>query len=144
MATQTQMPIFMGLAAGLNASGQIGNIAATIRTVAKTASYTAKAEESGTWFTNTGASGAVTITLPAPAAAVAGVYYLFTATAAQSFAVASGTADTMVTDGDAAADSLTASTASHIIGATLLVVCDGSLWLTFAAGNGSAVWTAAS
>jgi len=142
MAAQTQMPIYNGLAAGLDSSQRISNIAATMRVVAKTAAYTCKAEESGTVFTNTGASGGVTFTLPTVAAALNGVYYYFFTTVAQVITVASDPSDKMVCDNNATADSLAGSTSGHVIGAGLLVICDGTQWLTFQ-GGGSQVWVVA-
>ena len=142
--TQSNMPIYKGLAPGLNTEGQIPNLAALLRTVAKTASYTVTTDDSGTVFTTTGATGAVVFTLPAVATASAGCFYIFVNTVDQDMTVTSGTADKLVYDGDAAADSLAFSTASHKIGGAVLVVCDGANWLSFVAGNGSAVATAAS
>lgn len=143
MATaQSQMPLYMGLAPGLNAQGQIENISARMNIINKTAAYTVKDYESGSVFTITGATGGVTFTLPTIASALKGVYYYFVTTAAQTITVASDPTDKMVVDNNATADSLASSTAGHIIGASLLVVCDGSVWLTME-GGGAAVWVVA-
>ncbi|HQN43930.1 MAG TPA: hypothetical protein PLA25_07330 [Anaerolineaceae bacterium] len=142
MAHQTQMNTFMGNAPMLDGDTlQIKNIAATLNTVSKAASYTVKVIDSGTVFDTTGATGAVTFTLPP--VANAGCFFVFVNTVNQNMAVVSDPVDKMVYDNDAAADSLTASTSGHKIGAALLVVSDGTNWLAFAAGNGSAVFTAA-
>lgn len=142
MASQTQMPIYMGMTPGLNDQGQIENLAARLKVVAKTAAYTVKDYESGTVFTNTGASGSVTFTLPTIATALAGVFYWFFTVAGQNIVVASDPTDKLVVDNNATADTLTSSTSGHVIGAGLLVICDGTQWLTFQ-GGGSQVWVVA-
>lgn len=143
MAHQTQMNTFMGNAPMLDGDTlQIKNLAATLNTVSKAAAYTVKAIDSGTVFDTTGATGAVTFTLP-PVAAATGCVFMFVNTVDQNMTVTSDPVDKLVYDNDAAADSLAASTSGHKIGAALLVVSDGTNWLAFAAGNGSAVFTAA-
>jgi hypothetical protein len=109
------------------------------RFVAKTADYTILSpltagggDRSGTIFTNRGAVGTVNFTLPAPALALAGVHYDFVTVAAQIMGVLTATADTLITDNDATADSL--STAARI-GVQLRLVCDGTSWIaTLASG----------
>jgi len=143
MAHQTQMNTFMGNAPMLDGDTlQIKNIAATLNTVSKAASYTVKVIDSGTVFDTTGATGAVAFTLP-PVKTSTGCVFMFVNTVDQTMTVTSDPADKLVYDNDAAADSLAASTSGHKIGAALLVVSDGTNWLAFAAGNGSAVFTAA-
>lgn len=142
MTAQSQMPLYMGLAPGLNSQGQIDKISARMNVVAKTAAYTVKDYESGTLFTNTGATAGVTFTLPTIATTLAGVYYYFATVAGYAITVASDPADKMVVDNNATADSLASSTAGHLIGASLLVVCDGTQWLTME-GGGAAVWVVA-
>lgn len=61
-------------------------------------------------FTNAGASGSVTFTLPTPNRAVFGHWYRFLALVAQAVVVAAPTADTLVALSDAAADSVQVST----------------------------------
>lgn len=101
---------------------------------AKTTSYTiTPADKCGTLFTNRGAAGAVTFTLPAPTAVPAGTWYEFLGHAAQNIIVAAPTADTLVTLNDAAADSIAMQTAGQIIGALLKVRNDGTQW--FAVGE---------
>lgn len=96
--------------------------------VAKTANYTIATgtDPSGTVFTNRGAAGTITFTLPAPSAALAGVVYDFVTVAAQIMTVATLTADTLIADNDATADSL--STTARI-GVSLRVMCDGTSWI---------------
>src|SRR5262245_16125705 len=113
------------------------------RVVAKTADYTIVSpatnagDASGTIFTNRGATGAVVFTLPAPAQNIAGVFYDFLGVADQTFTVATATADTLINDGDAAADSLAVSTSAHKIGACMRVMCDGTAWAAIG------IWSAA-
>lgn len=82
------------------------------RTVRKTAAYTLRPpfDRPGTVFTNAGAVGSVTFTLPAPTRAVLGHWYRFVALVAQAVVVAAPTADTLVALGDTAADSVQVST----------------------------------
>ncbi len=92
------------------------------------ADYTVVAADSGTMFL---ATAAVTFTLPTKAA---GLAFGFMQTADANMVVASaGSADDAITDGDAGADTITYSTSSHKIGATLLVEIapDLTKWLTF-------------
>jgi hypothetical protein len=109
------MPMATGvLAPGLDANGFISNIAYKPRVVAKTAAYTVLASESGTIFTTEGATGAVAFTLPA-ASTGPWVFEFFNAEDIDMSVVA-GTADTMVTFNDVAADSLAYSTSSEKVG----------------------------
>ena len=78
--------------------------------VAKTASYTVTAAESGTLFTTTGATGAVEFTLPSKAA---GLHFWFFNTVDQNMTVTADAVDTIVTFNDAAADSVATSTSSE-------------------------------
>lgn len=116
------------LAPGLNANGQIPNLAALLRVSAKTAAYTVLASESGTFFSTEGATAAVTFTLPAPTAVSAGTFYFFYNAEDIDMTVASGTADLMVAFNDVAADSVAFSTTSEKVGSGLLVVGDGAKW----------------
>jgi hypothetical protein len=109
-------------AAGFGAYGS-----ALRRVQAKTASYTCTAADSGTLFTTTGASGAVTFTLPAVATST-GVWYEFVNTVGQNMII-TAPADTLVAFNDATATSLTYSQASELIGASCKVTCDGTKWL---------------
>lgn len=97
---------------------------------AKTASYQIlPTDRSGTIFTNRGAAGAVTFTLPGPTTVPAGTYYEFVGIADQNITVAAPTADTLVALNDAAADSVAMSTAAQKIGAHAKAICDGTAWI---------------
>lgn len=111
------------------------------RIVAKTAAYTVTAEESGTLFTNEGATAAVAFTLPAVTGLPIGVNYEFYGRSATGFSVASnGSSDNIVALNDSAADTLTLTTTSLIIGGYIRVIWDGSRWLSIrGAGNTVAV-----
>lgn len=102
---------------------------------AKTAAYTVLPSDTGKIFTNRGATGSVTFTLPAPADNN-GMYVTFYAIADFAIVIASATADTMVIptddtgtgDGDLAADSFTFATSNEITGASCMCFCDGTGW----------------
>lgn len=102
-----------------------------LRVQAKATSYTVVygTDPSGTIFTNRGASGAVTFTLPAAAQARKGVFYRFVGIADQNIVVAAATADTLVVINDLEADSLAIQTSSVKIGAEIEVFCDGTNWI---------------
>lgn len=111
------------------------------RIVPKTASFTLDPTTTrcGTIFTNRGAGGAVTMTLPQLTNAQAGStwdgwWVEFQAEVDQNIAVAC-TAGKAVTDGNAAATSLTASTASHKIGAVIRAVWSAALQKWFVRGT---------
>lgn len=95
------------------------------RHVAKTASYTIKpdTDKPGTVFTNAGAGGAVTFTLPTPNKAVLGWWYRFLGVADQNIIVQPPTADTLIVINDVAADSLALQTAGQKIGGVIEVQC---------------------
>lgn len=98
------------------------------RTVtAKTADYAVVAADSGTVFVTTGAAGAVNFTLPS--VATAGLEFTFVNTVDQNMVITATAADTMVLVNDAAADSVTFSTASEKIGASVTCISDGTNWL---------------
>lgn len=128
------MNTFMGRAAGLNEYGQIPALAWTPKVTAKTTSYTVLAAESGTIFTTTGATAALTFTLPAISDGPFVFYFLSGADVAMT--VTAETVDTMVTFNDLAADSVALSTASEIIGGGVMVVCDGTTLFAFQLGVG--------
>ena len=96
-------------------------------TVAKTANYTVgtvATDVAGTIFTNRGAAGAVTFTLPSP---TAGTYYFFASVVAQTMTVTAGSA-IAVTINNAAATSIAFSTASQQIGSFAVAIADGTSW----------------
>ena len=100
------------------------------REVVKTSSYTVVAADAGTLFMTTGASGAVTFTLPTKAAGLGPFEFLNMAD--QNMTVASaGSADDIVAMGDLGADSIAFSTSSQKIGGRVRLVCDasGTKWL---------------
>ena len=99
---------------------------------AKTGNYTilTGTDPSGSIFTNRGAGGGVTLTLPAPTLALEGTYYKALVIVAQSLGFAAPTADTLITDNDAAADSI----ASSRIGTEITVYCDGISWIATVSG----------
>lgn len=94
--------------------------------VAKTASYILKGNDEDKLFTNTGAGGAVTFTLPPIADVVDGWSVSFMATAGQAITVAAPSG-LLVTFNNAAATSIAFSTASEIIGSGVHVVYSSGL-----------------
>jgi hypothetical protein len=95
---------------------------------AKTASYTITTNDFGKMFTNRGDTDAITFTLPAVSTAPAGVIVWFYQIADFNMAIA-GTAGELVTHNDAAANSVTYSTAGDLIGTCIAAVSDGTSWL---------------
>lgn len=95
------------------------------RVVDKTAAYAVSRlnDECGTVFTNRGATGGVTFTLPTPNFSYLGDFYDFRGIANFAVTVASATNGDIVTKNDAAANSVAASTAGEIIGAALRAEC---------------------
>lgn len=106
------------------------------RTFAKLASFTIVYPffVPGTVFTNRGATGSVTATLPAANQALMGCWYEFQLHADQSFIVAAPTANTLVTLGDATADNVGFQVANKKIGRRIRVFCDGTSWFAFPHG----------
>ena len=99
--------------------GTYGQQLVPVREVTKTADYTAVTADSGTLFDNTGATGAVTITLPAIAVGLSmGIVVL----ADQSMTIASAAGNDIAAFNDASATSLAFSTGGAKVG--------GRLWLT--------------
>ena len=96
--------------------------------VARTANYTVGSTATdaiGTVFTNEGAAGAVTFTLPAP---TSGAYYFFAGMVAQTLTISAGSA-IGVTVNNAAATSIAYSTASQQIGSFAVAIAVGNRWL---------------
>jgi hypothetical protein len=105
---------------------------------AKTAAYTVTAEESGTLFTNRGATASVTFTLPAVTGLPIGTHYSFYSVTNAGLAVASnGSADNITTMNDLSADSITMTTDSRAIAAAVDVIWDGTRWLAKQASVGN-------
>lgn len=92
---------------------------------AKTSNYTVVAADSGTIFTNTGAGGTVTFTLPTSATAGSGWHCWILVTAAQTVAVTANSGE-LVTLNNAAATTATWSTSSEKVGVNMWIVCDGA------------------
>src|SRR5262245_47078456 len=101
------------------------------RLVAKTANYSVnpgKGDFSGSIFTNRGATGAVTFTLPNPNAGLAETLYDSLSVVDQTLTVAAPTGK-VLTFNNAAATSVAASTAGQKIGAAVSAYCDGVSWV---------------
>lgn len=112
-----------------------------VRVVNKTAAYTIKqanGDAAGTVFTNRGAGGSVTFTLPTPNLQTLGDYYDFRVRADQSLIVAAAAANTLVTPGDVTADNVGFQIANKKVGRGLRVVCLGDdntfAWYAFPLG----------
>jgi hypothetical protein len=97
--------------------------------LAKTSAYTFNNSDWGAIFTNRGATGSVTFTLPAVAGTPAGAYVIIYIVADFEVVVAA-TSGELVTFNNAAADTVTITEASEHIGAGLTFICDGTSWLT--------------
>ena len=95
------------------------------RVVGKAASYTVAphVDQPGTVFTNRGASGAVTFTLPTASKGVLGHWYRFKAVVDQNVIVAAPTADTLLVLNDLEADSLAIQNSGQKIGGEIEVQC---------------------
>lgn len=89
--------------------------------VAKTSAYQVLHSDCGTLFTNRGAGGSVTFTLPA--SPPAGWWCEFFTVAAQAIVIASSPVDTLVVHADATADTVTT---AATIGQHFRVVADGT------------------
>lgn len=98
---------------------------------AKTAAYTLLPSDNGKIFTNRGAAGAVTFTLPTPSEALTGVEYTFIVVAGQNVTVAGTGANDIVAFNNAASASVAFTTAAELIGGGVKMVCDGTSWLAF-------------
>ena len=107
---------------------------------AKTADYTLVEGERDVLWTNEGDADAINFTLPTTAKK--DLAYYFYVVADQSLTVTAGTADTMITINDVAADSVAFSTSSQKIGGALACIGDGAKWKVFRIGNGNAVTVA--
>ncbi len=94
--------------------------------VAKTANYTVKFADGGTLFTNRGAAGTITFTLPLTSGAGNGFWVEFATAAAQAIVITSDPIDTLIVHADATADSVTT---AATIGQHFRVINDGTGWL---------------
>ena len=104
---------------------------------AKTAAYTVLASESGVLFTNEGATASVTFTLPAVTNLPIGATFSFYGMSAYGMVVASnGSSDNIVAKNDVAADTITCTTTSLMIGAAVRVIWSGTKWLSYSESVG--------
>lgn len=108
-----------------DALGRLAGNYAGIMIVAATATLTEA--HNGSHIMVRGATGAVTLTLPATPKR--GLRFRVTNVSDQNLIVAAGTADTMVTLNDLAADSVALSTSSEKIGGTFEFIGDGTGWV---------------
>jgi len=123
----------MGLAKGkapeVDVNGILRNLIFSRRHVSKVAAYTVLAKETGTYFNTTGATTAITFTLPAISEGPWEFKFINSVDLAMT--VASGTADTMIGFNDVDLDSIAASTSGEMIGAIINAYCDGTkLWVS--------------
>lgn len=95
------------------------------RIVAKLANYTIRYpfDSGGQVFTNKGATGTITFTLPTPNRNVFGVPYSFQVVADYAVTVAGAAAGDILTKNDATANSVSASTAGELLGARIEALC---------------------
>jgi hypothetical protein len=103
------------------------------RVVAKAAAYniTAAVDAPGTTFTNRGAVGSVTLTLPTPRRSYVGWWYDVLVVVDQTVTLAGKTAGNILTLNDLAANSVDVSTGSQKIGARVRATCVESAAGTF-------------
>lgn len=130
---QTHNPVINGANNAYGASSGVS----LYRCVSKTAAYTILESELGTIFDNTGATASITITLPPvtnlPSGWWCGVYVADN----DGIVLASnGSSDNIIAKNDAAADSITMTTNSLAIGNSVIVVWNGTKWLSFQGASG--------
>jgi hypothetical protein len=107
--------------------------------VAKTSAYTVVPADCGTFFTNRGASGSVTFTLPKSSAELAGWWCEFYTAAAQAIVLASTPVDTLIVHADLTADTVTT---AATIGQHFKVVCDGTGFIVISDPSAASAATA--
>jgi hypothetical protein len=104
---------------------------------AKTAAYTALATENGTIFTNTGAGGAITITLPA---ATVGLNYYFYVNAAQELRIDPNGTETISLPSNGVPGAAGKYLTANAVGETVhLMCCVAGTWACF---GYTGTWTA--
>lgn len=134
-STQNQTNVPLG--GGISPYGALVGVPLYATVTAKTAAYTVKESEFGVIFTNRGCTAAVAFTLPPVTSLPTGWWAMFYSVDNDGISVASnGSSDNITAKNDATADSITMTTNSLSIGAGLLVIWDGTSWLTFQAGWG--------
>lgn len=115
----------------------------SIEPVAKTASYTLTARDNGKIFTNRGATGTITFTLPkittGTGSGMKGFNARFFTVAAQAIVIASNPSDTLIVHADATADSVTT---AATIGQHFEVISDGTGWLVISDPSAASAATA--
>lgn len=112
---------------------------APIEFTAKTAAYTILASENGCGFTNLGASGAITLTLPP---AVVGLHYYFSVEVAQELRIDPSGSETISLPSDGVPGAAGKYLTANAIGETVHLVCaKAGSWRAFAAHG---TWTAES
>lgn len=119
------MALYKGQAPAVDNDGIIRNMSWSPRIIVKTASFTANARETGTFFTFVGTTAAVVATLPVLVVGTSWIYEFFNGTD-QNMTVTAGTADTAITFNDLAADSVAFSTSSEKIGGQITAFTDGT------------------
>ena len=102
------------------------------RTIAaKTADYQVTKDDLGKMLTTRGTSAQVNFTLPTVGTVWSGWWVEFFNAAGQTMAIlSSGSLDNISTFNDLTADSITFSTSSELIGASVKVTWDGTGWLS--------------
>jgi hypothetical protein len=108
------------------------------RVQAKTAAYQILENELGTIFTNTAATASITITLPPVTNLPTGWWCAVYVTDNDGIVLASsGSSDNIVGKNDAGLDTITMSTNSLAIGNNVLVIFDGTKWLSISGVAGT-------
>lgn len=98
-----------------------------VQTTIAAATKTFVSGDCGKWWTYSYA-GTGTLTLPANTQAKKGRFLIITNLVDQTLSIAAATADTLITNGDLQADSVSFETSSHKIGGTVLIFGTGSYW----------------
>lgn len=106
---------------------------------AKTAAYSVKERDGGKLFTNRGASGSVTFTLPSVTSHLKGFWCEFATVAAQAIVISAGGGDKLVVHADATADTVTT---AATIGQHFKVICDGTGWIVVSNPSAASAATA--
>jgi hypothetical protein len=106
---------------------------------AKTASYTVVPTDIGKLFTNRGAAGSITFTLPLSSTELSGWWCEFATVAAQAIVIASNAVDTLIVHADATADTVTT---AATIGQHFKVICDGTGMLVISNPSAASAGTA--
>ena len=108
-----------------------------IEFTAKTAAYTVLTTENGTGFTNTGAAGAITLTLPA---ATVGLHYYFRVSVAQELRIDPDGTETISLPSDGVPGAAGKYLTANAIGETVHLVCAvAGSWSVF---GHTGTWTA--